>query len=220
MSQWYNIDFNGGVKKVAELLALTNGLLSVLKLSGAQDTTNQSTHFGDAIFAANLEHLLLCVQNDLLRFLLNEAWPKILDHIFECQREQSRRCEAWFFEYPDARHPLSTTWPWSIRPSLAVLWGVCWKFLDNYDYQWDDQGNLLMPSGEVLLWAHDLLGYDGPEASYGECTALLFVFLGHSLYEEWSLLLPPRIDAEQRQFLAQSFASGVAVFPCNFSGCI
>lgn len=177
MSQWYNIDFNGGVKKVAELLALTNGLLSVLKLSGAQDTTNQSTHFGDAIFAANLEHLLLCVQNDLLRFLLNEAWPKILDHIFECQREQSRRCEAWFFEYPDARHPLSTTWPWSIRPSLAVLWGVCWKFLDNYDYQWDDQGNLLMPSGEVLLWAHDLLGYDGPEASYGECTALLFVFL-------------------------------------------
>ncbi|CAD0044355.1 unnamed protein product [Aureobasidium pullulans] len=171
MSQWYNIDFNGGVKKVAELLALTNGLLSVLKLSGAQDTTNQSTHFGDAIFAANLEHLLLCVQNDLLRFLLNEAWPKILDHIFECQREQSRRCEAWFFEYPDARHPLSTTWPWSIRPSLAVLWGVCWKFLDNYDYQWDDQGNLLMPSGEVLLWAHDLLGYDGPEASYGSGNA-------------------------------------------------
>ncbi|THZ54339.1 hypothetical protein D6C86_09490 [Aureobasidium pullulans] len=171
MSQWYNIDFNGGVKKVAELLALTNGLLSVLKLGGAQNTTNQSTQFGDAIFAANLEHLLLCVQNDLLRFLLNEAWPKILDHIFECQKEQSRRCEAWFFEYPDARHPLSTTWPWSIRPSLAVLWGVCWKFLDNYDYQWDDQGNLLMPSGEVLLWAHDLLGYDGPEASYGSGNA-------------------------------------------------
>ncbi|KAK7516436.1 uncharacterized protein IWZ02DRAFT_292483 [Phyllosticta citriasiana] len=24
--------------------------------------------------------------------------------------------------------PMSTTWPWTIRPALAVLWGVCWMF--------------------------------------------------------------------------------------------
>jgi hypothetical protein len=36
---------------------------------------------------------------------------------------------GWFFEWPDGRPPLSTTWPWAdVRPALVVLWGVCWKF--------------------------------------------------------------------------------------------
>lgn len=36
-----------------------------------------------------------------------------------------------FSEWPNSRRPLSTTWPWNIRPSLVVLWGVCWMFYDN-----------------------------------------------------------------------------------------
>lgn len=36
---------------------------------------------------------------------------------------------GWFFEWPGGRHPLNTTWPWAdVRPSLVVLWGVCWMF--------------------------------------------------------------------------------------------
>jgi hypothetical protein len=31
-------------------------------------------------------------------------------------------------EYSSGKRPASTTWPWSIKPSLAVLWGVCWMF--------------------------------------------------------------------------------------------
>lgn len=36
---------------------------------------------------------------------------------------------GWFFEWPGGRHPLNTTWPWAdVKPSLVVLWGVCWMF--------------------------------------------------------------------------------------------
>ena len=36
--------------------------------------------------------------------------------------------EEWFAEWPNSHRPLSTTWPWNIKPSLLVLWGVCWMF--------------------------------------------------------------------------------------------
>jgi hypothetical protein len=47
----------------------------------------------------------------------------------------------WFFEWPNGRRPLSSTWPWNIKPSLVVLWGVCWMFA-NYEingFESDDQ---------------------------------------------------------------------------------
>ncbi|KAH6682612.1 hypothetical protein B0J14DRAFT_129165 [Halenospora varia] len=37
---------------------------------------------------------------------------------------------GWFFEWPGGKHPLSSTWPWAdVKPSLLVLWGVCWMFV-------------------------------------------------------------------------------------------
>lgn len=36
--------------------------------------------------------------------------------------------EGWYAEWPNCHRPLSTTWPWNIKPSLLVLWGVCWMF--------------------------------------------------------------------------------------------
>ncbi|KAL9599576.1 MAG: hypothetical protein Q9219_003732 [cf. Caloplaca sp. 3 TL-2023] len=50
-----------------------------------------------------------------------------------CQRwSEGRQLDyGWFSEWPNGRRPLSTTWPWNIRPSLVVLWGVCWMFYDN-----------------------------------------------------------------------------------------
>jgi hypothetical protein len=36
---------------------------------------------------------------------------------------------GWFFEWPSGQHPLNSTWPWAdVKPSLLVLWGVCWMF--------------------------------------------------------------------------------------------
>jgi len=41
---------------------------------------------------------------------------------------------GWFFEWPSGRHPLNSTWPWAdVKPSLLVLWGVCWMF---YPTEW------------------------------------------------------------------------------------
>jgi hypothetical protein len=40
---------------------------------------------------------------------------------------------GWFFEWPSGRHPLNSTWPWAdVKPSLLVLWGVCWMFFPDY----------------------------------------------------------------------------------------
>lgn len=40
---------------------------------------------------------------------------------------------GWFFEWPSVRHPLNSTWPWAdVKPSLLVLWGVCWMFYPEY----------------------------------------------------------------------------------------
>ncbi|TVY49764.1 Zinc finger protein [Lachnellula occidentalis] len=46
----------------------------------------------------------------------------------------SRLCSlfgsGWFFEWPGGKRPLNSTWPWAdVKPSLLVLWGVCWMFV-------------------------------------------------------------------------------------------
>lgn len=108
----------------------------------------------DPTYLANLEHLLLCLQAQLLQQLVLRCIGLVREHIIECQKNHERSCEDWFFEYPDARHPLSTTWPWAIKLSLAVLWGVCWMFFgplywDNEDYLTDREGEIRVSRQEI-----------------------------------------------------------------------
>ena len=115
----------------------------------------------DETYLANLDHLLLCLKDQLLRLLVAKLVELVHRHVIECQRDQSKRSEDWFFEFPDARHPLSTTWPWSIRPSLAVLWGVCWMFYNHNDNQsppqtqqlltFDSNGNMVNGQGDIIV---------------------------------------------------------------------
>ncbi|KAK6441691.1 hypothetical protein LTR95_002082 [Oleoguttula sp. CCFEE 5521] len=95
----------------------------------------------DFTYIANLEHLLLCLQQQLFCLLIELCAELLRKHIAECQKDHDRYCKEWFFEYPDVRHPLSTTWPWNIKPSLVVLWGVCWMFWA--DYHFDSNMNLV-----------------------------------------------------------------------------
>ncbi|KAF2466032.1 uncharacterized protein BDR25DRAFT_78686 [Lindgomyces ingoldianus] len=82
----------------------------------------------DEAFIANYEHLLLRLQTQLVDVLTR----KVIEALIEGNHDKrQRRLLNWFFEYSGNRRPLSTTWPWSIKPSLAVLWGVCWMFYDN-----------------------------------------------------------------------------------------
>ena len=82
-------------------------------------------------FFANLEHLLLCLQQAALQALLRNGLGLLEAEIHQWhQYWQQRKVldDDWFTEWPSGRRPLSTTWPWNIKPSLVVLWGVCWMF--------------------------------------------------------------------------------------------
>lgn len=120
--------------ELAQLLVVVKDLLSTLRQvifsrAGVKTLVEGNELLAlDENIAANFEHLLLCLKNQLIRLLVLKLVDLVRKDLVECQRDQHRHCDDFFFEFPDARHPLSTTWPWSIKPSLAVIWGVCWMF--------------------------------------------------------------------------------------------
>ena len=83
---------------------------------------------------ANLDHILRCLRQAALEALIHHGMKALEEDLKQwhqswlCGRQLDR---GWFSEWPGGRRPLSTTWPWNIRPSLVVLWGVCWMFYDN-----------------------------------------------------------------------------------------
>ncbi|KAK4546916.1 hypothetical protein LTR36_001648 [Oleoguttula mirabilis] len=107
----------------------------------------------DETYLANLEHLLLCLQDQIICQLVSRCIELVHRHVLECQKDQHKHSEDWFFEFPDARHPLNTTWPWSIRHSLAVIWGVCWMFYDFFNNPTiiDVNGNMVDVQGNVVV---------------------------------------------------------------------
>lgn len=78
----------------------------------------------DEAFIANYEHLLLRLQTELVDALGRKVLEALL---LGSHDKKQRRLLAWFTEFADKPRPLST-FPWTIKPSLAVLWGVCWMF--------------------------------------------------------------------------------------------
>ena len=126
--------------KLYDILDLTNTLLD--RLQNYSGSSIKSKHYGvvgDVVcddssrekFVANLEHLLRCLRQTALdaviRHYLNSVAAYIL-HWHHYWLFQRRIDEGWFAEWPNNQRPLSTTWPWNVKPSLLVLWGVCWMF--------------------------------------------------------------------------------------------
>ena len=82
-------------------------------------------------YVANLEHLLRCLQQAALESLIQHSLEALESdyHHWDKYLEQRRGLhDDWFTEWPSGRPPLNSTMPWNIKPSLAVLWGVCWMF--------------------------------------------------------------------------------------------
>lgn len=82
----------------------------------------------------NLDHVLRRLQQAALEALIYHGLKVLVDSAQDWHQRwfQVRLLDfGWFSEWPNSRRPLSTTWPWNIRPSLVVLWGVCWMFYDN-----------------------------------------------------------------------------------------
>ena len=84
--------------------------------------------------AANLEHVLRCLQHAAFEALAH-CYSKLVEaefahwHLYWQQWWQTG--DVWFTEWPGGRRPLNTTWPWDVKVSLLVLWGVCWMFYGN-----------------------------------------------------------------------------------------
>ena len=86
---------------------------------------------------ANLEHLLRCIKQIALDAILRKYLTIFEAHILHWHhywQHQRRIDEGWFAEWPNGQRPLSTTWPWNVKPSLLVLWGVCWMFYGSSGY--------------------------------------------------------------------------------------
>lgn len=77
----------------------------------------------DEIFVANYEHLLLRLQTELINALARKVLDEIL-HPNEERDKNQRKLLSWFNEFAEKPRPMSTSFPWTIKPSLAVLWGV------------------------------------------------------------------------------------------------
>ena len=95
-----------------------------------QDLGINSLH--DSGYVANLMHLLRRLRYALFMSLVNKSigfLDGIAAQLSLLSKQRPRKPENdWFSECHSLRGPLSTTLPWNIRHSLAVLWGVCWMF--------------------------------------------------------------------------------------------
>ncbi|KAF3042975.1 hypothetical protein E8E12_009492 [Didymella heteroderae] len=83
----------------------------------------------DETFVANLEHLLLWLQGKLENALVRKARDELLYPMGDHTKNQ-RKLLTCLDEFAEKPRPLSISFPWTIKPSLAVLWGVCWMFYD------------------------------------------------------------------------------------------
>jgi hypothetical protein len=108
-------------------LLLVREALNILRAARAEKDDSflfaQGIEIGlviDELFIANYEHLLLRLQSQLVESLTRKAIEALIQNDLN---KTQRKLLAWFSEFAHSRRPLSTTWPWSIKPSLAVLWG-------------------------------------------------------------------------------------------------
>ncbi|KAK5012765.1 hypothetical protein LTR39_003987, partial [Cryomyces antarcticus] len=125
---------------ISRLLAFVDAALGRVRYYPTRSATGSLLCHGDELeltspldekFVANLEHLLLRIRSILVQLLVRQAYA-LLQRLSKalCGRTTSRAFD-YYAEFPSGRRPLSTTWPWSIKPSLAVLWGVCWMFFNS-----------------------------------------------------------------------------------------
>ncbi|KAF6221254.1 hypothetical protein HO133_002109 [Letharia lupina] len=132
----YLIGFNKSVNELEDVLRLTSALLDRLQdPSGSYVVRRSSGLAEDSLsgeltcdkFAANLQHLLRSLQQialeAIIRHYLNVIEANLLHGHLHWQHSK-RLGEGWFAEWPNGHRPLSTTWPWNIKPSLSYATSV------------------------------------------------------------------------------------------------
>ena len=132
-----------GIDELRHIYDLTTLLLS--RLSSSSDnrfrssllwkqSASESPSLHQEKCLANLDHILRCLRQAALEAIIHHGMRTLEEDVRQWYQFWLRGRQldhGWFSEWPSGRRPLSTTWPWNIRPSLVVLWGVCWMFYDN-----------------------------------------------------------------------------------------
>jgi len=116
----------------------------------------------DAVFIANYEHLLVRLRTQLIAALSRKVLDALLTGGYD---KKQQKLLSWFTEFAEKPQVLST-FPWTIKPSLAVLWGVCWMFY-NPTVQAGDNPRV---SRDALLQNGALPGWRLPEPTDCEDT--------------------------------------------------
>ena len=93
---------------------------------------DDSNDLDDEKFVANLEHLLRCLEQSLYDLLIQNTVALLA---LEALHWQQHLDDELFAENPGRRQYPSSTWPWTIRTALLVLWGVCWMFYNPFQRQ-------------------------------------------------------------------------------------
>ena len=123
------------LNRTVQLLVLVQDALDVLSDCRQQygddwlfrQGHDMGLHLDDK-FIANYEHLLLQLRTELIDALARKALEELLHGGHD---KKQRKMLGWFMEFAEKPRPLSTSFPWTIKPSLAVLWGVCWMFYNS-----------------------------------------------------------------------------------------
>lgn len=116
--------------EIVQLLVAVHEAIQTLSYCRSQFSDNwlaaQGQECGlelDETFVANYEHLLLRLQTELVDALERKVLDEIL-HPKGGYDKKQRKLLSWFNEFAEKPRPLSSSFPWTIKPSLAVLWGV------------------------------------------------------------------------------------------------
>lgn len=124
------------LNEAVQLLAAIHNALKILSDCRSQHgdvwLAAQGQNLGlsiDEKFIANYEHLLLRLQAELIQVIAHKALAELLRG---GHNKQQRKLLCWFTEFAEKPRPLSTSFPWTIKSSLAVLWGVCWMFYGSH----------------------------------------------------------------------------------------
>jgi len=68
-------------------------------------------------------------------------------HIHNSDHLRSIFGVGWFFEWPEAKRLLNSTWPWAgVKLSIMILWGVCWMFY--MPRNWQQQPSMPRPNSQ------------------------------------------------------------------------
>ena len=155
------------LEEVARLLVVVHDAINVLQCCRAQFDIEWLIARGhdagisfDEAFLANYEHLLMRLQSQLVAALSRKALELLLLGDYD---KKQHRLLSWFTEFSDKPRPLSTSL--DIKPSLAVLWGVCWMF-----YKHNGQANNSRVRREAVLQSVNLAEWRAPEPTECECT--------------------------------------------------